>query len=129
MQTQKRKFGDLGEQLAAGFLEKKGYKILDRNFRTRSGELDIVAAKTSGFLNSRIEKIIFVEVKSINEGETFLAAQNVNFSKQSKLKKASQEYLIQKRIKPGIPWQIDVIAVSIKKEKPQIDHLENAVWE
>ena len=56
--TEKRKLGDIGENIACHFLKKRGFEILDRNYSRKWGELDIVAKKDS--------IIHFVEVKSVS---------------------------------------------------------------
>ena len=116
------------------YLKEKGYQILDRNFRLKGGEIDIVAAKTSGWLTTKIEAIVFVEVKTIegagSEFERALAAQNVHWSKQRRLIKTAKNYLIKNKIPGDTPWQIDVIIVNLNTETDlaKIEHLENAVW-
>ena len=55
-----KKIGDKGEERAVRFLEQKGYEIIERNWRTRSGELDIIAYKN--------ETIVFFEVKTFTNG-------------------------------------------------------------
>ena len=56
MQNQQQKFGEKGESLAARFLKKNGYKILEQNYRTKLGEIDIIATER--------KTIVFVEVKT-----------------------------------------------------------------
>jgi putative endonuclease len=131
MPSLKRRFGDAGEDAAVEFLKSKGYEILDRNYLLKCGEIDIVAAKTGGFLNHKINSMIFVEVKtaSVNFSLAF-AAQNVHSKKKHRLIRSAQVYLIDKKIPKNIPWQIDVVLISLDdKNKPvKIEHLENAVW-
>ncbi len=129
MPSQKRQFGDIGEQFAANFLKAKGYKILDRNWQQKFGEIDIVAAKTSGLLRQKINEIVFVEVKSVKGGDTFLAAQNVHYFKQKRLIKTAQMYLAAKKYL-NLPWRIDVLLVDCDpmSRSAKIEHLENAVW-
>lgn len=122
MPTTSRKLGDLGEEQAVNYLKAHGYQILDRNYRHKLGEIDIVAK----FKND----LVFVEVKSQEKGTDFLPAQNVSFFKQKRLIKAAQIYLKEKRIPPVTPWQIDVMIVEIDNEsgRHKIEHLQNAVW-
>ncbi len=133
MLTQKRRFGDRGEEASANYLKKQGYKILDRNWsKPNCGEIDIVAAKAA-FLG-KIKELVFVEVKTIqgvSKESAALAAQNVHWQKQQRLIKTAQKYLLAKKIPGNIPWRIDVIAVAIdeKTNLAKIEHLENAVWE
>lgn len=133
MSSEKRKFGDKGEEVAVNYLKKQGYKILDRNWAKHGyGEIDIVAAKAA-FLG-KIKELVFVEVKTIqgaSRGSAALAAQNVHFEKQRRLIKTAQSYLAAKKIPEKIPWRIDVIAVAMDEKSGllKIEHLENAVWE
>lgn len=129
MPSEKRQFGDAGEQKAVEYLRAKGYKILERNWQCKGGELDIVAAKTKGFLGGKIETLVFAEVKSVKSPEgSFLAAQNVHQQKQKKLIRAAQVYLAQKRLN-SVPWQIDVVIVAGEGKEAKIEHLANAVWQ
>jgi len=129
MPSEKRQFGDKGEELAVNFLKRKGYRILERNYLEKWGEIDIVAAKTSGILKQKISAVVFAEVKTIKNGETFLAAQNVHRAKQERLIRTAQTYLAKKNLM-SLPWQIDVLLVDFNppSNSAKIEHLENAVW-
>lgn len=131
MPSSRRKFGDSGENAAVQFLKNRGYKILERNYLLKCGEIDIVAAKMGGFLNSRIELLLFAEVKTTRAGFSLsYAAQNVHSKKKYRLIKSAQVYLADKRIPRSIPWQIDVILIVLgdNGRALKIEHLENAVW-
>lgn len=121
-----RKLGDIGEELAADYLSKKGYQILDRNYvpkwiKQGKKEIDIVA-KRKGTL-------VFIEVKSARELEGFSPEDKVNFQKQKKIIRTAESYILEKKINPDIKWQIDVIAIEFNNDiqKPKIRHIENAV--
>lgn len=106
--------GREGENLAVDYLLKKGYKILEKNFRCPAGEIDIIA-RDGNF-------IVIVEVKrriSDKYGEPQLA---VNHKKQEKLKKSALYYLC--RIGKELPVRFDVIAIRGGK----IEHFENAFF-
>ena len=108
--------GFLGETKAVEYLISKGYKIIDRNYRTKIGEIDIIAI-ISGVL-------VFVEVKSrtnINYGYPYEA---VNWRKQDKIIKSSYIYMKQKGFNDH-QIRYDIIEVYLK-EKPKIKHIENA---
>ncbi len=82
----KREIGDRGEELAAAFLRKKGYRVLERNFVCRFGEADIIAEDG--------EFLVFVEVK-LRKDRTFGEAREyVTLSKQKKIIRAAQYYLM-----------------------------------
>ena len=79
------KTGKLGEDIAAHFLEEKGYHLLFRNFKTRYSEVDLIVQKG--------KSLIFVEVKTRN-GEAFGSPEEaINKKKKSRLKKAAQAFV------------------------------------
>lgn len=118
-----KQLGQWGEATAEKYLIERGYKILDRNYRTAIGELDIVARK-NGIL-------AFVEVKTRDavNANHFLPEESVNPRKQSKLKKLSEVYISEHRYKGDQEWQIDVISVILNKSTQEviINHIQNAV--
>lgn len=101
--------GQKGENLAAEFLENCGYKILERNFKTPFGEIDIISKK---------EKILaIVEVKSALvkrfSNPEFAPELHVNKRKRQKLIKLGEFYLASHKKLVDIPWEIDIVAVEI----------------
>lgn len=123
MITQKRKLGDLGEEVAEKYLKRFGYKILGRNYNRKWGELDIVARLKNA--------IVFVEVKSKKKGAGFMPAQNVTFHKQQRLIRAAHSWLVENKIPPDVAWQIDVLVVELDEDNGlhKIEHLKNTVWQ
>lgn len=114
MQTEKQKLGMLGENMAKKFLMKHGFKVLDRNYRKKWGEIDIVAEKN---------KIIhFVEVKAVSvvsyetKRNGYMPEDNVHPWKIKRLHRAIETYLMEKNVPHETDWQIDVIAVFIDLE-------------
>ena len=109
-----------GETLAADFLRKHGYRILDCNYRCRFGEIDLIAQKS--------RYLVFVEVKlrkSVQFGE---AKEFVGYSKQNKIRAAAEMWLqaFPNRHQP----RFDVIEIYAPQGRdtadPQIIHLEDA---
>lgn len=126
MITEKRKTGNLGENIAVKYLKDNGYKILERNFLKKWGEIDIIVQKG--------KQIIFIEVKTRRKApySTFLSPEiNVNYSKQQKLIRTAQTYLLSKNYPPETSWQIDVIAVELNERTRNADlkHIKHAVWQ
>ena len=121
--SKKRKIGDLGEDLACQLLKKKGLKIKDRNYTKKWGEIDIVAIKKKGFFGSKIEKIHFVEVKTVSCEkkwgsdqeiiDNYLMSDNVHFRKVQRLKRIMQTYLMDKDVSGETLWQFDIIIAFI----------------
>lgn len=119
MTKDKQTLGQLGEKLALKYLEKEGYEILDRNFRTRAGELDIVA-KDGGIL-------VFVEVKTRSSRAFGLPQEAVDFRKQNKIIRMALEYMREKRVYGT--WRVDVVAVEMDQSRKlkNIELIRNAV--
>ncbi|MBI5582622.1 MAG: YraN family protein [Deltaproteobacteria bacterium] len=109
--------GGRGEDLAVGFLKAKGYTILERNFRSSVGEIDIVAQEA--------QTLVFVEVKT-RETDGFGSAKwAVDQKKRRKVSMAALAYLNQKA-RGERPARFDVVAVDITNGKPRIELYRNA---
>ena len=117
----KKGVGARGEELAKNYLKKKGYKILDKNFKTKWGEIDL-ATKKNG-------KIVFVEVKTIQKKEGFSPEDEIDRKKKNQLRKMVQVYFSQKKIPLESACQIDILAIEILPnfKKATIKHFENAI--
>lgn len=77
--------GQLAENAAVQYLEKKGYRVLTRNFRTTLGELDIIAEDE--------DYLVFVEVRSRNKDTYGLPQETVDWRKQAKIRRMANQYL------------------------------------
>lgn len=103
-----RRYGAAGEQIAAEFLEKKGYTILARNYTVRGGELDIVACH-------RDEGILcFAEVKTRSTRKYGAACEAIDAKKRACMQNAAERYLYEMRKDPalcGLAVRFDVIEV------------------
>ncbi len=105
--------GKKGEDLAAQYLENKGYKIIDRNVHFRVSEIDIIA-QTGAIL-------VFVEVKA--RFGTALPAEAVTKIKLKKLHLALRQYLLNH---PAKEYRVDVIAINfLATGTTKIEHYEN----
>ena len=105
LSMKKREVGDIGESSAARFLEKRGFKILDRNYLKKWGEIDIIAMK---------DKVIhFVEVKTSTSTGEWRPEDNVHPRKLRRLSRAIRTYLAERRISHDAIWQVDVLAVHL----------------
>ena len=115
---QRKQTGRQGEEIAASYLTARGYKIISRNWRCRSGELDIIAEAG--------DTLIFVEVRT-RQGHRFgTAAESVTPAKQARLIELAQTYLQEEAVSHQ-SWRIDVVAVELGPGFPQVNHIENAV--
>ncbi len=88
MKKNKREIGNIGEDIACKYLESKNYKILERNFRCRSGEIDIIALDG--------DYIVFIEVKYRKDNSFGLPRESINYYKQRNISKVASYYLLTK---------------------------------
>ncbi len=111
--------GAYGETLAESELRKRGYRIVERNYRCKLGEIDIVC-KDAG-------EIVIVEVKT-RASRTYGSPQDsITATKARKLMALGYNYLAERRI-PDAQWRIDVVAIMIEPEgRPRIEVIPNAV--
>ncbi len=109
--------GDAGEEMARRFLEQKGFKILEVNYRTRWGELDLVARDG--------ETLVFVEVKTRTQGRFGSPLDAVTEDKQRRVIRMAQTYLLERRVKDR-PMRFDVIGIDLAGGTPRIDWIPNA---
>ena len=117
--TEKQKIGQIGEDCACQYLDKNGYKVIDRNYLKKWGEIDIVVKKD--------KKIHFVEVKSVSREtiedvnhetlDGYRPEDNIHPWKLKRLGRAIQSYLLEKDISDDIDWQFDVVTVYLDMNK------------
>ncbi len=115
----KKEIGDYGETLARRYLRRRLYRIVETNYKTKHGEIDIIAQKG--------RYIVFVEVKSRKEEytETYgRPATAVNYTKREHIRYAMKNYILRNNIK-HIP-RIDVIEVYLSEKGHRIEHIKNA---
>lgn len=110
--------GKQGEKIVCKYLEKNKYIILDTNFNTRTGEIDIIAKDQN--------EIVFIEVKTRTNSKYGIPAEAVTQEKLKRIYKTAQ-YYIHKRNLYNISARIDVIEVLAKENKYYIKHLKNVV--
>jgi putative transposase len=109
--------GETGESLAATHLKKQGYKIVERNYRTPLGEIDLVA-RHQGVL-------VFIEVKTRTSARFGAGQEAVHYAKQARLRKLADYYLKQKRL-GEMAVRFDVVGILWQDGKPQIELIEGA---
>lgn len=108
--------GREGEEIAARYLQKLGFKIIDRNFRGRNTELDIVA------LHNNV--LVFVEVKTRTSDKFGTPFEQIAFWKLKSLIKAAQFYKLTHKNLPE-EMRIDAISIQYSANGPQVEHLQN----
>ncbi len=118
MLNKSQQFGKKNELIAASFLKKKGYKILEQNYRTKNGEIDIIAKEK--------ETIVFVEVKSGRTGFAGSPKWAVTFKKQRKISMVALYYLKMMKLS-NHKARFDVVSIIFNKDNSvNIELLKNA---
>ena len=116
------KTGALGEKLAAGLLKKRGYRIVETNYRCRGGEIDIVARHK--------EYLVFVEVRTKTSLDYGTPEESITRAKQGRMRRAARQYCQTHEKIPEF-WRIDFVAVELdaKGKAKRIEIIESAVGE
>ncbi len=112
----KKMLGQEGEDRAAKYLVERGYKILERNYRTRAGEIDLVALDRG--------EVVFVEVKTRTNNAYGAPELAVNPQKQRRMIKAALGYIKYKKLHQ-VPCRFDVVAISAATEQ-EVELIQNA---
>jgi putative endonuclease len=119
MSGERRRLGQFGERIAAAHLEAEGYRIIERNFRCREGEVDIIAE------DGRC--LAFVEVRTRRGSAMGGAADSLTLLKGARITAAAEAYC-QERLSLPEERRIDVIAVDLSPEGRvlRLEHIESA---
>ena len=112
--------GNQGENRAADLLLSKGYKIIDRNWRTKSGEIDIIAMKD--------EVLVFVEVKTLPNATFDMLSSVLGMQKQKRIVKTAKHFLLKHRQYSNSYIRFDAIVLDMQGLPPAY-HIENAFTE
>ena len=115
--TQKNTTGKEGEKIAAAYLKKNGYEIIEINYRCPIGEIDIVAKEKND--------LVFVEVKTRKSIDLGYPEQAVGMRKQKKMSQLALWYM-QKRKIADTNARFDVVAITLIPEKNEVKLIKNA---
>ncbi len=110
--------GKEGEDEAARYLERQGYKIIQRNFECRQGEIDIIAKEK--------EEYVFIEVKTRQNFHYGMPCEAVNEQKQKHIWKATKYYLYSHKLEDSF-IRFDVIEVYKRKDKFYVNHIKQVM--
>lgn len=105
MTLRKKKLGAQGEQIAINYLHNRGYQILERNYRNKLGEIDIIAKHGND--------LVFIEVKTRSDKVFGSPLEAVTSAKQRQLAKVALEYLSRQNCFDQ-PARFDVVGVRLK---------------
>lgn len=116
MIAEPRKTGLIGEIRAAQYLRRKGYAIVAANYKTKTGEIDIIAEYNN--------MLCIVEVKTRREGSLFPPSDAVDYKKEENVKSAAAAFLAAYKI--NLPVRYDIIEVILSDTQYAVRHIENA---
>lgn len=105
-ETYRQRVGQQGEEIAANYLQQQGYQILNRNYHSRFGEVDLVAEKD--------DVVVFVEVKARTSVSFGLPEESVTAEKLAKIYDTALLWL-QEHPEKSDDWRVDVIAIQMDK--------------
>ena len=118
MGSTRRALGDRGEDLAIKHLQKRGYKVIEKNYRCRWGEIDLIARDR--------ETLVFVEIKARTSSGFGLPQEAVDGFKQRKLAQVAKAYVAERNVKEAISSRFDVVAVQLTPSGPKIELIKDA---
>ena len=108
----------MGEEETCRYLKSKGLKIIERNFRTRWGEIDIIVRDGA--------TIVFVEVKTRTDVGFAAPEESVTITKQEHLRKAALIWLAERHPNDTPQCRFDVVSLRLTGGTPSIEHYEGA---
>lgn len=118
----RKEVGRLGEQWACRYLSKKGYTIIETNWRSRLGELDVIATCE--------ELLVIVEVRTTRGVRFGYGFQSVDERKRYQVRRLAEQYMVAKGLSHH-PVRLDVISILLSRHHPphlvEIHHLEGAL--
>lgn len=118
MKRTKKQIGQMGEDIAAKYLQLHGYRIITRNYRCRYGEIDIIAREDNC--------LVFIEVRSKTSDSFGTAQESVNYHKQTKIRQLALFYIAERVGSNDENYRFDVVAVTFDRSDRKIDLIKNA---
>jgi len=119
MSSPRLKTGCQGEAVALEYLAARGFRLECRNFRLKTGEIDLVMYDG--------DVLVFIEVRSKTALKHGTPLETVNYAKRRQIEKTARQYLARKKISQDIRCRFDVIGIVFQPDHPpKIEHIANA---
>ena len=121
MSEQRQKLGKFGEKTALDYLQNLGMKLLDKNYRFRGGEIDLI------MWDKKV--LVFVEVRTRSNDVFGLPVETINRTKRGKIVKTARHFLAKRKISPEIRCRFDIVGIlNLPDQPPKINHIPNAFF-
>jgi putative endonuclease len=117
MQEDRQAFGEVGERVAERWLRRRGWRVLQRRFRSGHRDIDLVAERDG--------MVAFVEVKARRDGTYGDPVEAVNWKKRRELARSAAVW-IDRHGRPHETYRFDVIGVLVEGDRVRVRHVENA---
>ena len=115
----KRATGELGEDLAAHFLERSGLAVLERNYRCKAGEIDVIAQDG--------DELVFAEVRTRSGAAFGTPEESLTVRKRRKMAECAYSYLAE-RGAHGRTWRVDLVAIELDRGRVvRVDHYKHVL--
>ena len=120
--------GKIGEQYAEQYLVAKGYQIIEKNFYTRFGEIDLIAIEPAA-ARSHAPTLAFIEVKTRTSTHFGTPTNAITYSKKQKIIKTALYFLNSSTKKLPYIWRIDAIGIQLDRKHNliEINHIKNII--
>ncbi len=129
MLTARQAMGARGERLAEEWLALRGWRVLDRRFRSGHRDIDLVVERAGAVkatdASGGVRMVAFVEVKTRASGGFGGPLAAVHWRKQREMARAARDWIAKNR-RPGDNYRFDVIGIVDCDQRPEIVHVENA---
>src|SRR3989344_1863014 len=127
LKTAKRRLGDIWENLACVFLEKRGFEILERYYLRKWGEIDIVTRKDGIIRFIEVKSVSCVTLEAVTQETNYRPEDNMHPWKLKRLARTIQTYLLHKKL--DCDWQLDLLTVKMdmNARKARVEIIENII--
>lgn len=125
--SEKQKIGLYGENIVSLWLARNGFSLVERNYGTRYGEIDVIAQKGNVLYFIEVKSILYENTDFVSRETQYNPAENVSREKMKRMKRTIEIFLSERRIRGA--FQIDVFVVFIDKRniKHKINRIENII--
>ena len=120
-----QKTGKLGEEICAKWLKNNNYKIIERNYTTRSGEIDIIAEKTNIIYFIEVKSVSCENTNNISRETTYNPAENVTREKIKRFQKTMFKYIEDHNVSYETQFDVYLVYIDKRNVKHKIERIQN----